>query len=82
MKLEKTCLYEAKSKFGKFYQDEYHQELVLGMIEEGLDLQKPEVRALKAVYDYVDEKRFSVELKDGEKDRPGLVSTILRKRIK
>lgn len=33
MKLEKTCVYEAKNLFNKLYEDTYHQQLVLGLIE-------------------------------------------------
>lgn len=81
MRLEKTCLYEAAGRFGKLYADEYHQQLVLGLLEEGLDLQRVQVRALRKVYDYVDEKRLSQELLPGETDRPSLVSRVLRDKI-
>jgi|JI9StandDraft_1071089.scaffolds.fasta_scaffold334438_1 hypothetical protein len=79
MKLEKTCLYQANNLFHKFYEDPYHQQLVLGLIEEALDQEKLEGKALRAVYDYIDEKRYSLELPEGQQDRPPLVSRLIRR---
>lgn len=38
-----------------------------------------EGKALRTVYDYIDEKRYSLELPEGEKDRPPLVSRLIRR---
>ena len=51
--------------------------VVLGLVDYCLDIERPDVEALKIAYDFIDEQRFMIEAKEGEKIKNSPVGKLL-----
>jgi hypothetical protein len=78
LKLEKSVVYEGKnSKLKNIYQDYEMTSVVLGLVDYCLDVERPDVEALKIAYDFIDDQRFMLEAKEGEKIKNSPAGKIL-----
>ncbi|KRX06309.1 hypothetical protein PPERSA_06280 [Pseudocohnilembus persalinus] len=60
---EKTHVYESQiDRYFKIYNDDQMQNLALGIIKFSLDQPDDKQKALKKIYDFIDERRFMTEL--------------------
>lgn len=51
----------------------------MGLVDYCLDAERPEVQTLKIAYDFIDEQKFQIEAKEGERIKNSPVSKILTK---
>jgi len=59
---EKTGFYEPKNALKKIYYDKEMQSIVMGLIKFSLDSPTENEKVFKKVYDFVDERRYLIEL--------------------
>jgi len=53
--------------------------VIMGLVDHCLDVERPEVETLKIAYDFIDDQRFMIEAKEGEKIKEAPVSRLLTK---
>jgi hypothetical protein len=53
--------------------------VIMGLVDYCLDVERPEVETLKIAYDFIDEQRFQIEAKEGEKIKNSPVGGLLKK---
>ncbi len=64
--LEKSVVYEAKNNRLKNIWIDYEMvAVILGLIDNCMDVSRPEVETLNLAYDYIDDQRFQKQAKEG-----------------
>ena len=83
MQLEKTPAFQPKNDFNRAYEDEEFVSMTMGLIEEGLQVERIQRKALRTAYQYIDEKKDHFELPEGiEKPKEPWVKRLLNKYMK